>query len=1547
MFSSRRIAVAATLLLSSATLTGAPVNGALAASPLKKKPTVAGVKKNAPTRKASPTKPNSRLKEVAQKAAVPRSEFISVNEIKPGMKGYGLTVFKGTKIERFDVTVIDILRNHPYVLGRDLILIRTHGPVFDKRRALGIQGMSGSPIYFNGRLAGAYAWGENSINEPVAMVTPIEYMLEAWSEKLPQKPLYTSVGGGFTPQISSKVAAIFGPDFSSSTGATRTESLPNPAASSSTMNPMIVSTAGLSPHILQQMNQRMSGSGITFQAATAGGRSVQADKAPPLQPGSAFGIAFATGDIQMGGTGTVTYRKGNRVLTLGHYALAFGGFGPIEAPMTTAYVADIMSKMDVSFKMTNMGKTIGTMTQDTPYGTAGVVGRTPDLVNVTVNVVNNATGRTRTIRSSVMKHPLLTANFIRGVASEAIFRMHTFPGDAMAEVDLRINADGMQPIVRKNTFFAPFFIDMFAVQDLDDILAILTRNEFGPVDINHINVDVKISPGRKSMRIERAFVDRDTVEPGETVQVGVVLRPWRKEPFVKTISVKVPESIPNGRTQIVVTNGATPVNIAPSAPTPPPGSTMTPVAAAPATGPMFRNVQQMLDRYLELGSNEELAVRLFLTSPGVNILGERLYDVPDPIGAVLRSPKSSGYRMERDAVKEVVDMDSLITGSAIVPITIQRSSYREQGATTARPAPRTPPAGTSTPSSTPPSSTSVGDTLDETFDAGDAADAVQSALPSEAASPTLRALGIFPAHEGSRTSPPDPRRMNPLPLQRGAGTTPTGEDAALFVELAARPDEATEKKDEEKKPVGSAKVTPAGETSDSTKPEEKKEEKPAADTDDKTKGPGRTATLWTQKSKAQFERGDGTGVGVTTLGDIRLAPTLKRQKLLEQEAQIWSMIADGRGGYLLGTGSSGNIYPMDAAGKIGEPIKTEDLSIRALTRGPDGTVYAGGWPTGTLYKLSGGKAMPFAKTGARYILSLIADGAGNLYAAVGPGGRVLKVTPAGKTSTFFQTSQPHVLSLALDKENHLIVGTSDSGALYRVSPEGRSTVLYDPEDNAVTALLVSKDGEIYAGTSPKGRILNVKPGGVTRITYEAGAPVMALEQDPEGHLYAAAGTGVIHIDPKAEVVTRLDTKDQNQILDLMWTENRGLWAVSGNLAGIYRAEAQRETGEYLSPVHDSKNPSRWGRISWQARIPKGGNVILETRSGNTADPDATWSAWSSAYTDSNGSSVASPRGRFIQYRAHLKAGEEGASPELKSVTVSYLSENRPPSVAFTSPSVADVWSDKQTIRWSASDPDKDTLTYELFYSPDGVNSWKPIKSGATKSGTNTAATTAKPEVKSTAQEQRESPSTPESRELMNKLQTELDKDSTISQEDRALLDAILPEVVKDAAANPSSKVIKPDPAPAGAVAEKPLSETSYSWDTKEIPDGEYFLKIVATDKRSNPSDPQTDEKVLGPVTILNQKPKVEIAESLAEVRDRAVTVQGLADGGKAPIATVSYRIDKGEWSAAEAVDGLFDSPVERYRIVTDPLPAGEHTSEVRATTMGNLNGASNIKITGQ
>jgi hypothetical protein len=758
---------------------------------------------------------------------------------------------------------------------------------------------------------------------------------------------------------------------------------------------------------------------------------------------------------------------------------------------------------------------------------------------------------------------------------------------------------------------------------------------------------------------------------------------------------------------------------------------------------------------------------------------------------------------------------------------------------------------------------------------------------------------------------------------------------------------AADKKDADKKSDDAAKddKTEAAKPPEPPKADDKKDEKKpdAASSDDKTKGPGRTATLWTLKSKAQFERGDGDGISVTSDGDVRLAPVMKRALLLDQDAQVWSYLPDGKGGAYIGTGSDGKIYRLDDKNAVVQTIETKELAIRALAEDSHGTIYAGGWPTGTIYKVADGKAESFAKVDAEYVMALLTDSSDNLYAAVGPDGRILKIDPTGKSSVFFKADEPHIVSIAKDADGNLIAGTSDPGTVYRVKPDGKASVLFDPQDKAVTALWIDPKGVLYAATSPNGRILKIVPNEMPRLLYEAKAPIMALTGGPGGDLYAGAGADVIRITPD-EAVSRLDNDDQDQILGLNWSSPDELQAISGNLAAVYTADRRAKEGEYLSPVRDTETPSQWGHISWLADIPEGAKLQLATRSGNTQEPDNTWSSWSWAYNDASGSTITSPPGRYLQFRASMTAGGDDKSPVLKSVTLSYLTENRPPSVKITAPSVADTWSGKQTIRWNASDPDKDTLTYDVYYSSDNGQTWKPLKTEG-KTETTAAAPSTGGATETPKETEKPKPTGPSAQDVMNQINSELDKDKTLSTSDRAMLDALLPTLVDDAVSTPPDKEMKPDPAPAGAPPLKPLSTTNFSWDTEQIPDGDYLVKVVASDKRSNPTDAQSDQDIIGPITILNDKPVVTIDDHDTEVKDRAVTIKGSANGGKASLSTVSYRVDGGEWAAAESKDGFFDAPKEDFVITTESLSPGDHTIEVRATTTANANGATTTKVT--
>jgi len=1393
-------------------------------------------------------------------------EYIPVSQIRPGMTGYGLTVFKGTKIERFDVEVLSVLKRA--YMGRDLILIRMHGGPITDRGANIIAGMSGSPVYINGKLAGAVSMGYTFPKEPVAMVTPIEDMFDALDPNLPSKPMMASewpIPAGNQASGWASAAA--------------------PPGSDMALRPLItpVEVSGLSPRWFDRLRQHFGPMGSRFVVGP-GPVSGKAPTADQIQPGSAFSVGLIVGDIEMAMTGTVTYRKGNTVLLLGHpMGILSGELGAVDFPLLSAVINDVFAGMQESFKLASQGPVVGAVTMERPWGCAGVIGKKPKLIPVTITVNDHTTGRSRTYHCETVSHPYLSPFFVTIAAGEAIYEMHSFVGDAMAKVRLEVNADGLPPIVRENTFFASLFLDAMATDDLAEIVQRLYMNQFGPVPVKSVNMTVDLQPGRHTIRVERIFLDKDRVEPGETVKVGVVLRPWRQEPFVRTLELKVPANAPSGRTSLVVYGGSTNVSA------PPVTGTAGLTTMPSISGPAETSVAQIVRRFLERDRNDDLVAKLYLNTPSVNVFGEKLLNLPAPVASVMASPKSTGFRSERAEVKSTARMDSLVEGVQILPITIQRKILND-GTSPGQPtSPSTPPSPPSTLQQSRPGSASV---LDGEPD--DGSDDEMSRMPAlETGDLLMAANAPAPSRPGRQPSTPPTRPGAPQP---GA-------------------------------PAPSA---PSPSTS--------------APSPSSPQDPGRRAVIWTQKTKADFQKGELHGTGVTTDGDLRIAPSMAIATSLPQDTYVWAVLPDGKGNLYLGTGNYGRIYRLTKDGKLELVYDSPELEIHALAMDKAGNLYAGSSPNGIVYKITpDGKASELFKTGEHYVFALATDADGNIYAGTGSHGKLFKISPNGQGELFLDSRESHILSLAVDKGGSVIAGTSDNGLVLRVTKAGLRTVLYDTSNTAVTAVAVAPNGDIYVGTGPRGQIIRVPANGSNpKVLQTTGSSVFGIVAN-DHHIYAVSGTNAYAVADD-DTVVELHNDGQDQLLCLA-DDGDALYAGSGNSAAVYKASLAATRGTYESGVHDAGGLARWGRVRWQALVPKGTSLKVETRTGNSSEPDGSWSPWSPAYSASD-DPIASPPARFIQYRVTMESSSPAVTPALKSIGISYLPANHPPTVAFTSPSVGDTISGTKTITWTASDSDRDALTYELYYSSDNGATWQRMKDVEQKAEERPATPPSKPETPSQPKPSGPKQPVPSAAEVMAQVNQELANDPTLSPEDRKLLESVLPAVVNEAL---SSAEPQPATGPVAAPKQeppKPMTVTTYKWDTTQVPDGEYLLKIVASDKRSNPTGYLTDEQVLGPIVVVNDKPKLFLYKSSTKQNgDGSYALEGVATSKKLTIAAISYRVDNGDWAAAAAEDGLFDSPEEPFTITTDALSAGNHTIEIRATDSAGNSSTEKIPVT--
>jgi hypothetical protein len=424
-------------------------------------------------------------------------------------------------------------------------------------------------------------------------------------------------------------------------------------------------------------------------------------------------------------------------------------------------------------------------------------------------------------------------------------------------------------------------------------------------------------------------------------------------------------------------------------------------------------------------------------------------------------------------------------------------------------------------------------------------------------------------------------------------------------------------------------------------------------------------------------------------------------------------------------------------------------------------------------------------------------------------------------------------------------------------------------------------------------------------------------------VYAAAGSVVyaINNDRVAPLENQLDV----DILSLALGNDGTVYAGTGNVAEVYAAlpVGQQQSGSYESVVHDAKQRSRWGAVRWTAATPVGTTIALQTRSGNVAEPDATWSPWEAVSSDGEHARVTSPPGRYIQYRVNLTSSQPGVSPALRDIAITYLPKNQPPTVTFQSPAGGERWARNQTVKWQAADPEKDTLNYQLFYSRDNGATWQPLPGGVSSS--QGAAATSPPAAAAPA---RRTP--PQSVEEVT-----------------AVLDSANPPVPAELRASILAQAkaandewaqqagAQPEPA-ADTPASAPSRETSKSVDTRNLPDGAYLLKVVATDRPSNSVDSQTAEAISESFFVSNSAPVVTVLKSPSANGDGNVTLTGTAVQNLIPIIAVQYRVDNGEWLAAAPSDGIFDGRIENFVIAAGPLAKGSHIVEVKAFNAASL-----------
>jgi hypothetical protein len=494
-------------------------------------------------------------KQVTPAPAAISPAIMPLDQIHEGMKGTALTVFQGVKPEPMDVEVLGVLRNVNGPKG-NIILVRLHGA---KPEYTGVvAGMSGSPVYFDGKLAGALAFriGEFS-KEPIAGVTPIEEMLEI--SALDRRP-----------GARRNIPASDSPSVNPPADHTQNQSGSAPAASpsdpatlpvenySSYLKPIETPLVfnGFSQETLQRYGSQFAAAGVV---PVMGIGSASDRKQPePIEPGSAVSAVLVRGDMDIAATCTVTYVDPERLLACGHPLLQFG---EVDLPMTKATVLATLPSPLNAFKIVNTTETVGAFVQDRQNGIMGVPGRESKMIPVTVAMHTQGQGAaTREFHYEILNNARLSPLAMMATVFNALHGTNDYGEDITYRMKGVLSVKGYPDVTLRN-MFAPQDNGQpaaaLAAATIGDRFGRIYSNPFDAPDIQGVKLDFDLVRERRSARLEASRTDVTEARPGDRILVETVIRPYRGERLVRQIPIRIPTSTSKGTLRILVSDGDT------------------------------------------------------------------------------------------------------------------------------------------------------------------------------------------------------------------------------------------------------------------------------------------------------------------------------------------------------------------------------------------------------------------------------------------------------------------------------------------------------------------------------------------------------------------------------------------------------------------------------------------------------------------------------------------------------------------------------------------------------------------------------------------------------------------------------------------------------------------------------------------------------------------------------------------------------------------------------------------------------------------------------
>jgi hypothetical protein len=584
------------------------------------------------------------------------TSLMPIDEVKPGMVGVGRTIFEGAEMKDFKVHILGVLKN-VQAPQRNLILARLEGGPLAETGV--IAGMSGSPVYIDGRLVGAVSYSIGAFpKEPIAGITPIAEMIEATADTGSRRG--TSAQARIELPVSpERLAAAIRANYvrvaSFADRPADVQAFGLPVATGSQIGALLRPIA--TPLVLSGMDSATSDlvgamfreAGFTPMLSGGAGGAVPPETGP-LRPGDPVGVSLLGGDSEMGATGTVTHVDGDRVYAFGH---PFFNFGPTAFPLTRAHVYATLPSLMSSFKIATMGEVIGTMQQDRATAIAGTLGKGPAVIPVSITLDNGRAPK-RTFRYTAVNDQLFTPLLTYVALFNTLGNYERQFGAMTFTVKGRASFDKHADLAYEDIFTGDGTIPAASAYVAGPITMLLA-NDVERVTLKGVELAVTASEESRSATIERVWLDEVRPRAGRTVPLKVLTRNYRGAEKISTIPIEIPANA-TGQLTVMVTDGKQLNQI--------------------EQRELRRSVQptsvaQMIKLLNQSHRNNRLYVRLLTGTPGAVVNGEALTSLPPSVLSVLEGDRSGGnFTPIRSAAlgEWELAMDSAISGTRVLTI---------------------------------------------------------------------------------------------------------------------------------------------------------------------------------------------------------------------------------------------------------------------------------------------------------------------------------------------------------------------------------------------------------------------------------------------------------------------------------------------------------------------------------------------------------------------------------------------------------------------------------------------------------------------------------------------------------------------------------------------------------------------------------------------------------------------------------------------------------------------------------------------------------------